>query len=220
MSVMYEGVPSRECQACRTFHPVEEFHKDNKTCSWRLSRKKLRYRIEADDARLKVGYVPKKRGRPPASSREPHACGTDPDATTGGEGGGGGEEGLRRPSQKKKRGRPTNESKRLEAAAIEAAAAARAGLARAGLAQGPKTPDIAALLRMSDQATAYDAAAAARAAEAGQRANLNLPAAGTGGRAGRVGRRRRRRPPPPPPPPPVRGAESSPAEVSPAHLPG
>ena len=39
MSVMYEGVPSRECQACRTFHPVEEFHKDNKTCSWRLSRR-------------------------------------------------------------------------------------------------------------------------------------------------------------------------------------
>ena len=99
MSVMYEGVPSRECQACRTFHPVEEFHKDNKTCSWRLSRKKLRYRIEADDARLKVGYVPKKRGRPPASSREPHARGVDPDATAGGEGGGGTEEGLRRPSR-------------------------------------------------------------------------------------------------------------------------
>ena len=227
MSVMYEGVPSRECQACRTFHPVEEFHKDNKTCSWRLSRKKLRYRIEADDARLKVGYVPKKRGRPPASSREPHARGVDPDATAGGEGGGGTEEGLRRPSrdddaaapppraQKKKRGRPTNESKRLEAAAIEAAATARAGLARAGLAQGPKTPDIAALLRMSDEATAYAAAAAARAAEAGRGANhLNLPAAAApGGARDALAAAAAAAAA-------VLGAASSPAEVSPARLPG
>ena len=182
MSVMYEGVPSRECQACRTFHPVEEFHKDNKTCSWRLSRKKLRYRIEADDARLKVGYVPKKRGRPPASSREPHARGVDPDATAGGEGGGGTEEGLRRPSRdddaRPRRARAEEEAwgahERVQAAGgggDEAAATARAGLARAGPRRAEDAGHRGAVAdeRRGDGDAA---AAAARAAEAGRGATI------------------------------------------------
>jgi len=44
LSVPYGGVPSRECQACRTFHDLGAFDRDNKTCETRLLRKKLRYR--------------------------------------------------------------------------------------------------------------------------------------------------------------------------------
>ena len=43
-AVSYQGVLSRECQACRTFHELSHFDRDNKTCETRLLRKKLRYR--------------------------------------------------------------------------------------------------------------------------------------------------------------------------------
>ena len=43
-AVPYGGVLSRECQACRTFHELGAFDRDNKTCETRLLRKKLRYR--------------------------------------------------------------------------------------------------------------------------------------------------------------------------------
>ena len=43
-AVMHGGVLSRECQACRTFHELGAFDRDNKTCETRLLRKKLRYR--------------------------------------------------------------------------------------------------------------------------------------------------------------------------------
>ena len=42
--VLYGRVASRECRACRTFHPITAFDRDNKTCETRLLRKKLRYR--------------------------------------------------------------------------------------------------------------------------------------------------------------------------------
>ena len=44
LSVPLGGVPTRECQACRTFHDLAAFDRDNKTCETRLLRKKLRYR--------------------------------------------------------------------------------------------------------------------------------------------------------------------------------
>ena len=43
-AVPYLGALSRECQACRTFHELAAFDRDNKTCEIRLLRKKLRYR--------------------------------------------------------------------------------------------------------------------------------------------------------------------------------
>ena len=43
-AVGYQGQASRECQACRTFHSLSAFDRDNKTCETRLLRKKLRYR--------------------------------------------------------------------------------------------------------------------------------------------------------------------------------
>ncbi|EEH51927.1 uncharacterized protein MICPUCDRAFT_53335 [Micromonas pusilla CCMP1545] len=46
-TVLIGGIPSRECQACRAFHPLSEFGKDNKTCERRLKRKKVRYHMSA-----------------------------------------------------------------------------------------------------------------------------------------------------------------------------
>ena len=55
----YGGEASRECQACRAFHPVSAFDRDNKTCETRLLRKKLRYRAKTlqqrDEHRGQVG---------------------------------------------------------------------------------------------------------------------------------------------------------------------
>ena len=42
LSLPYGGEASRECQACRAFHPVSAFDRDNKTCETRLLRKKLK----------------------------------------------------------------------------------------------------------------------------------------------------------------------------------
>ena len=73
LTVMYGGVPSRECQACRTFHPLDAFDSDNMTCETRLLRKKLRYRaktlVAAAEFRADGNPAPKKRGRPSNASR-------------------------------------------------------------------------------------------------------------------------------------------------------
>ena len=73
LTVMYGGVPSRECQACRTFHPLDAFDSDNMTCETRLLRKKLRYRaktlVAAAEFRADRNPAPKKRGRPSNASR-------------------------------------------------------------------------------------------------------------------------------------------------------
>lgn len=59
LSLTYGGEASRECQACRAFHPVSAFDRDNKTCETRLLRKKLRYRAKTlqqrDEHRGQVG---------------------------------------------------------------------------------------------------------------------------------------------------------------------
>ena len=70
LTLSYGGRPSRECQACRTFHSLDAFDGDNKTCETRLLRKKLRYRAKTLAAAAATGDAPKvgkKRGRPPNS---------------------------------------------------------------------------------------------------------------------------------------------------------
>ena len=64
LSLPYGGEASRECQACRAFHPVSAFDRDNKTCETRLLRKKLRYRAKTlqqrDEHRGNVGKKAKR----------------------------------------------------------------------------------------------------------------------------------------------------------------
>ena len=52
LSVPYGGVQTRECQACRTFHDLSAFDRDNKTCETRLLR---RFALGARTAPRSVG---------------------------------------------------------------------------------------------------------------------------------------------------------------------
>ena len=64
LSLTYGGEASRECQACRAFHPVSAFDRDNKTCETRLLRKKLRYRAKTLQQREEHrGQVGKQKAR-------------------------------------------------------------------------------------------------------------------------------------------------------------
>ena len=105
LSVPLGGVPTRECQACRTFHDLSAFDRDNKTCETRLLRKKLRYRartlatLSEDGDRTNAEPKPEKPGpgRPPPTrlpSRRKRKSATSTPATassaaTAARGGGG-----------------------------------------------------------------------------------------------------------------------------------
>ena len=65
LSLLVGGVPSRACQACRAFHPVERFQRGNKTCEERLKWKKTRYHEKTAFISGTSGATPRKRGRPP-----------------------------------------------------------------------------------------------------------------------------------------------------------
>ena len=90
--VLYGGVPSRECQACRTFHPITAFGRDNKTCETRLLRKKLRYRAKAMQRRgvhpenlaHPAGAYPHPAGAYPHPAAVPGHVGVQPGAQFGG----------------------------------------------------------------------------------------------------------------------------------------
>jgi len=64
--VMFKDEECRECQACRTFHPLSEFDGLNKTCETRLSRKKMRYRARTQSGAVSGGTVGSG-GMPPLS---------------------------------------------------------------------------------------------------------------------------------------------------------
>lgn len=80
LSLLVGGVPSRGCQACRAFHPVEHFQRGNKTCEDRLKWKKMRYHEKTAFASGISGSAPRKRGRPPKSVRSADEIRSDAEA--------------------------------------------------------------------------------------------------------------------------------------------
>ena len=78
-AVPYLGALSRECQACRTFHELAAFDRDNKTCETRLLRKKLRYRARTLGAELAEPPGPPGEGAERAA-RTPRTSAEGPDA--------------------------------------------------------------------------------------------------------------------------------------------
>ena len=80
LSLLVGGVPSRGCQACRAFHPVEHFQRGNKTCEDRLKWKKMRYHEKTAFASGISGSAPRKRRRPPKSVRSADEIRSDAEA--------------------------------------------------------------------------------------------------------------------------------------------
>ena len=80
LSLLVGGVPSRACQACRAFHPVERFQRGNKTCEERLKWKKTRYHEKTAFILGTSGATPRKRGRPPKQHKSACEMWSDADA--------------------------------------------------------------------------------------------------------------------------------------------
>ena len=82
LSLLVGGVPSRACQACRAFHPVERFQRGNKTCEERLKWKKTRYHEKTAFISGTCGATPRKRGRPPKQLKSACEMRSDADAAS------------------------------------------------------------------------------------------------------------------------------------------
>jgi len=82
LSLLVGGVPSRACQACRAFHPVERFQRGNKTCEERLKWKKTRYHEKTAFISGTSGATPRKRGRPPKQHKSACEMRSDADAVS------------------------------------------------------------------------------------------------------------------------------------------